>query len=331
MLNIVDVVDKLANFGLIRTRKHSGDWYQCYCPFHNEGKEKKPSFGILLNDRQQNGVFYPRGFSHCFACSYAAPLPKLVQDIIKVKNVSVDAVKWIEENIPELDDKVDYDKLIDPKITESVVSSLIINDLKSRMREEPKYVSEEELASYRFVVPYMYERKLTDDIIEKFDVGYDGNWIPPGRKKPVPCITFPVHDYKGRTLFLCRRSIQGKLYNYPTGITKTLYGIDMIPQGCKSVIVCESIINALTLWTWGYVAVALMGTGNQVQVTQLKRLGVNEIVICMDGDEAGSRATEKLKNQLKEVCIISRIKMLEGKDVNDIDKETFEKLYGERY
>ena len=132
-------------------------------------------------------------------------------------------------------------------------------------------------------------------------------------------------------MFFCRRSVEGKLYNYPSGVTKPVYGIDMIPPDCKQVIICESIINALTLWTWGYIAVALMGTGNQYQLTQLKRLGVKEFVICTDGDEAGIKAATKLRNALKQVAIVTVIEMPDGKDVNDLYKEVFDKLYEARY
>lgn len=328
-MDIIEVVNKLSSFGLIRTNKVSGDWYQCYCPFHSSGNEKKPSFGILIRDRYQNGRKYPAGFGHCFACSYANPLKPMVNDMVKQHTVSSEVIQWINENITEVE--ADIDSLLDNDLMQSIIAGYAVDDAKNRLYAPVKYVSEEELASYRFTVPYMYERKLTDEIIEKFDVGFDKDWIPPGRKKPVPCITFPVHDSEGRTLFFCRRSIEGKLYNYPTGVTKPVYGIDMIPQDCKQVIICESIINALTLWTWGYVAVALMGTGNQYQIQQLKRLGVAEYIICMDGDDAGRHATDKLKNALRQIAIITRINMIDGKDVNDLDKETFDKLYKERY
>lgn len=331
MIDIDLVLSKLSELNLIRLHKKSGDWYQCYCPFHSDGNEKKPSFGILLVNQVKNGAKYPAGFSHCFSCGYANPLHKMVEDIVKQKSISSETAKWIEENIPELNGSLDYDKLIDNSVTQSIISNFALSDIKDRMYAPTKYVSEEELASYRYIVPYMYERKLTDRIIEQFDVGFDKDWIPPGRKKPVPCITFPVRDAEGRTLFFCRRSVEGKLYNYPNGVTKPVYGLDQIPSDCKTLIICESIINALTLWTWGYVAVALMGTGNQYQLKQLKRLGVREFVLCMDGDEAGRKATNKLKNALKQVAIVSRIDMIEGKDVNDIDKETFDKLYEERY
>ena len=173
----------------------------------------------------------------------------------------------------------------------------------------------------------MYERKLTDEIIAKYDVGYDANWIPPGRKKKVPCITFPVRDEYGRTLFFCRRSIEGKLYNLPTGVTKPVYGLDMIPKGTKSVIICESILNALTLVEYNYYAVALLGTGNSYQLSQLRRLGCHEYVLCFDGDEAGRRATEKLRKHLQDIAIVWSIVMPEGKDANDCTKQEFDMLY----
>ncbi len=172
----------------------------------------------------------------------------------------------------------------------------------------------------------MYERKLTDEIIDKFDVGFDAEFIPPGRKKPLPCITIPVRDSTGNTLFFCRRSIEGKFFHYPTGVTKPVFGIDMIPPNTSTVIVCESCINALTCWVYGYPAVALMGTGNSYQMSQLQRLGVKEYIICMDGDDAGKRSTEKLKKHLSSIAIVYTVNMIPGKDVNDCTKEEFESL-----
>ena len=90
------------------------------------------------------------------------------------------------------------------------------------------------------------------------------------------------------------------------------------------------MINCLTCESWGYHAVALLGTGNSYQINQLKRLGCHEFVLCFDGDEAGRKATERLKNQLKSIAIVWSIKMLDGKDVNDLDKRTFDQLYSEK-
>ena len=113
----------------------------------------------------------------------------------------------------------------------------------------------------------------------------------------------------GNTLFFCRRSVKGKIYNYPQGVTKPVFGIDMIPEGTTSLIICESCINCLTAVSYGYNAVALMGTGNAYQIQQLKELGVADFIICTDGDEAGRRAANKLKNQLSSIAMVWMIPM----------------------
>ena len=131
-------------------------------------------------------------------------------------------------------------------------------------------------------------------------------------------------------MFFCRRSIAGKFFNYPTGVTKPVYGLYELPDNCKSVIVCESCFNALTCWVYGKPAVALLGTGNSYQIQQLKELGVNEFVLAFDPDEAGRKATEKLKCALHSVAIVwSYANIPAGKDINDLTKDEFDNLYVE--
>lgn len=329
-MDVVKIVDKLASLELIRVHKISGDWYQCYCPFHNDGNEKKPSFGILLHDQYRNGMKYPAGFGHCFSCSYAGDLSDMLSKILQSRSIPKSGAEWLSENVEGYDADNDFESLLPPEILQSTMNKFAIAQLSNLAGSTTSFVSDEELASYRYTVPYMYERKLTDEVIAMYDVGVDMKWTPEGRKNPVPCITFPVHDKQGRTLFICRRSISGKLYNYPSGVSKPLYGIDKIPQGCKSLVICESCINALTSVVYGHPAVALLGTGNPYQISQLRQLGVPEFVICTDGDDAGRRAASKLKRALKDIALIWIINMPDGKDLNDCSKEEFEQLYAMR-
>lgn len=330
-MDVEKILQTLESHQLIRTNKITGNWFTVYCPFHNDGNERKPSCGVLLKDEYRNGKKYPQGMWHCFSCSTVKNMPEAITYILKQKNIQSDGLKWLSENVPGFEINADFDYLVPPDMMQSLSNKYAIDYIQTNLNKvSPSYVSEDELKKYRFTVPYMYERGLTDEIIEKFDVGVDMNWIPPGRKKKVPCITFPVRDSKGRTLFLCRRSIEGKLYNYPEDVVKPVYGLDMIPRGCSSLIICESIINALTCWKWGYPAVALLGTGNPYQMQQLRELGIPEFILCMDGDDAGKRATRRLKTNLSKNAIIWTIHMLDGKDVNDIDKQTFDRLYQER-
>ena len=326
------ILHKLEEFGYVSLNRITGDWYSLRCPFHKDGKENRPSCGVLLVDQYKNGQLYPAGLWHCFTCGFSGTMQEAVSKILKLHNVGKDAVDWLTENIPGfVAESEEVDDLIPSQMVNAIISKYAIEYVKSISSEhEQNFVSEEELASYRYTVPYMYQRKLTDEIISKYDIGYDAHWIPSGRKKEVPCITIPVRDKFGRTLFFCRRSIEGKLYNYPQGVTKPVFGVDMLPNGCKSVIICESAINALTAEVYGYDAVALLGTGNGYQIQQLKELGVNEFVICMDGDDAGRNATEKLKRNLSKVALVWTIHMPDGKDLNDCSKEEFNHLYEER-
>lgn len=331
-MDVIQILEKLQSFGFVRLHKVINEYYQIYCPFHNNGNERKPSCGVLLHEQYKNGRRYPQGWVHCFTCGYFKPLPDAITDILKSKSISKSGMDWLVENIPGFEaEDGEFDLLIPDNLMKDIQNKYALDYIQKQIQpKHTSYVSEEELASYRFTVPYMYERKLTDELIEKFDIGVDMNWVPPGRKKVVPCLTFPVRDRCGNTLFICRRSIEGKFFSIPKEVTKPVYGIDMIPSNCKSVVICESILNCLTCWRYGYPAVALLGTGNSYQIQQLRELGVYEYVICMDGDEAGERATNKLKRALNGVALIWVIHMIEGKDVNDLDKSQFEELYNNR-
>ena len=329
MIDVITILEKLESFKFLRTHKRVGNYMQIYCPFHNDGNERKPSCGVLLYDEIRGGRKYPQGWTHCFTCSYAKTLPDMVTDLLKLHNISKSGMDWLIENIPGFDpnNNGDLELLIPSDIMDTINENYAVSYIQSITNSKQQYISEEELAAYRFTVPYMYERKLTDEIIEKFDIGYDANWIAPGRKKPTPCITFPVRNRNGKTLFLCRRSIQSKFFNYPTGVTKPVYGLYELPKGCKSVIICESCFNALTCWVYGKPAVALLGTGNTYQIQQLRELGVNEFILAFDPDEAGRKATEKLKRALRNNAIVWEFEGIPaGKDINDLNREEFDAL-----
>lgn len=331
-MDTASILEKLGDMGLIRLGRPVGDYYQIYCPIHAGGQEQKPSCGVLLHEQYKNGKRTPAGFTHCFSCGLAKPLPDVLTEVLKNKGIGKSGLDWLNENIPGFEgDNVDFDYLIPPDLYGAVQSKYMLDYISTQLNQQKTYVSEQELASYRMIVPYMYQRGLTDEIIEQYDIGYDPNFIPPGRKKPLPCITFPVKDLKGNVLFLCRRSIEGKFFHYPQGVEKSVYGIYELPAGVKSVIICESCLNALRLRTFGYYAVALLGTGTSYEIEQLKQLGVSEFVLCLDGDEAGQRGAAKLKRALSQVALVWTVHMPVDKDANDCKtKEEFDQYYNAR-
>lgn len=329
ILDVEQVVRKLSDIGWIRLGKITGDYQTLHCPFHSNGEEKKPSCGILLNAQYRGGISYPAGFFNCFACHASGDIYDFIRRLLEIHSTTSTVAQWLKDNIPGYEEET-IEPLIPDNLSQAFQSSLAVKQIQSMTQKQQQFVSEEELASYRFVVPYMYERGLTDELIEKYDVGFDQHFVPPGRSRAVPSITFPVRDEQGRTLFCVRRSVKGKLYNYPTETVKPVYGVYEFPKDCKSAVLCESCINALTSVKYGFPALALLGTGNQFQIQQMRRLGLSEITLAFDGDEAGSRATSKWKKALSDIMVVWTIHMPDGKDLNDLTKEEFIQVYSER-
>ncbi len=325
-MDVAEFLKYAESHGLVRLNKIVGDYYSMYCPFHSDGRENRPSSGMLLHDQYRNGQLYPEGFFHCFTCGKALTPDKFLRELLKVHTVTEDVRNQLQEMVGEVVPK-ESGRIFSESFIKAAQDKFALNMIKSKIKPDIEYVSEEELAQYRYTVPYMYERKLTDDLIETFDVGVDMHYLPRGGKKEIPCITFPVRNEKGNTLFIVRRSIQGKRFFMPSDIQKPVYGLYELPKGCKSVVVVESCLNAITSTRYGRPAVALLGTGTSYQITQLKRLGVTEFIFGFDPDDAGDRATRKLSSDLRDVAICWRFEGIPaGKDINDLTEEEFKNL-----
>ena len=264
--DVEKVLEYMDSQGLIRLSRSGGGasrWKQLHCPFHSNGQERRPSCGCSLEEETKGGVTYPAGFFNCFACGAKYTFGNGIKEILAMKESSLEAHPFLKEYVDENFSPSNDSSLIPEGMVGAFIAKYAAEDLHARAFAKPNYITEEELAGYRYTVPYMYQRKLTDPVIEKYDVGFDGKFILPGRKKPTPCVTFPVRDIKGNTLFICRRSIEGKMFHMPQGIEKPVYGVYELPPSTKEVIICESIFNALTCVVYGHPAVALLGTGTR--------------------------------------------------------------------
>lgn len=282
------------------------------CPFHKDGQEKKPSMGI----HKQTGV------CHCFACGWTGSLSEMVSNCFGYDDFGNYGSKWLVKNFLSIsveerkDVEIDYSRNRD----NSNNSVHLCN-----------YVTEEELDKYRWTHPYWKERKITDErLIELFDLGYD-----PGTF----CITMPVRDKSGHTLFVARRSVKTKFFNYPEGVEKPLYGLFEIyncndeiktlsglPSDCSEIIVCESMIDALTCWQYGKYAVALNGLGNMLQFKQLRQLPCRKLILATDSDDAGMTARKRISKNVPNKILTQYMLPKGRKDINELSKEEFDNL-----
>lgn len=293
----------------LREIKNGQDNIMITCPYHKDGNEKKASAGISVKD----GTF------HCFTCGKVRSFPQVLSYCLGSSDYGEVGKQWLINNIEN-----------DEMQTRALPSSLTRNVATTT------YITEEELDSYRYYHPYMYKRKLTNDIIAKFDIGYDKNFVITKKDDkgnvvssfPVgECITFPVRDIQGRCLFVARRAINQKLFHYPTSAEKPLYGIYELNKNCKSLIICESMFNCLTCYVYGKEAIALNGTGSKQQIEEIAKLNVRVIYLGLDNDEAGDKGCYRIFTALKDRFMFYRLVCPQGKDINDLTEAEFNEVY----
>ena len=305
-VELEDILEELTkqlranNINLLEKRKHSGDHIQVCCPYHNNGQERRPSAGI----RERDGIF------HCFTCNDVHTLPEVISHCFGHTDDIVGSFgwQWLLKNFATIQVEERNEIKLD-----------FFRDNSNHDIHNLGHVTEEELDKYRYTHPYMYKRGLTNEVIELFDIGYDF---------ATKSITFPVKDVNGNCLFVARRSVISKFFNYPEGVEKPLYGLYELLKfqynkgGILEVIVCESMLDALSFWTVGKYAVALNGLGNELQFKQLRELPCRKIILATDMDERGLAARKRIRMNMQNTKIITEYIFPKGrKDANECTKE----------
>lgn len=311
--------------------RNNGDNVQTNCPFHKNGQERKPSFGI-------NGEIDK---CHCFACGWAGTIEEMISELYGYQDEGKFGKRWLIKrfNAVEIETRPNImegfnGREINKKIytrEPGKMETVFVKDGKTqRTRSKSKSkeikegtetvgtaavengITEEELDKYRYIHPYMYERGLTDEIIERFDIGYDRE-----RKE----ITFPVKDIEGKCVFIARRSVERKFFRLPQGLNKPLYqGYRFCSGTYRTAYITESFLNCLTCWKYDKPSIAMIGTGNKKQYEILNKLPVREYILAFDPDEAGRKATERFRKNVHGK-IIKELVYPDNRDINDLQEE----------
>lgn len=315
--SILDMLKfELAQHGVDRFHqfRRNGDNIQTSCPFHKNGQERKPSFGV-------NGEIDK---CHCFACGWSGTIEEMISELYGYQDEGKFGKRWLIKrfNTVEIETR--------PNIMEGFNGrpSDIYNHNRHNSicdseynRDCDRYIGELELDKYRYIHPYMYQRKMDDRVIEIFDVGYD---------KETECITFPIRDKNGNCLFIARRSVNTKFFSYPQGVKKPLYGLYelyQLDEFPKEIYICESMIDAITIWTHcDKYAVALNGLGNDLQFSQLNNMPNRTFILATDNDSAGIKARIRLKKYISNKIIKEIILPSNRKDINECTYNEFENI-----
>jgi DNA primase len=211
---------------------------------------------------------------------------------------------------------------------------------------------------------YLLDRALTVETIQEFQFGYcAGDMLTPalrylrvdprhaesvgllwGRGTPWEFlrrrVTFVERDRYGRIVHMGGRSVNGdakRKYLFLGGIDRPVYGLARLDASSPAFVV-EGVFDYVTLWQWGYQAVATMGT--HLKPGDAKRLARAARLVFVPQNDApkpdGRMPAEEALARWKEALGERLVLRLPGevKDVNDLaqlpgGEETFHRLAGE--
>lgn len=302
LYQILQDVQSLLNNGKLKDIREKGSEILVTCPFHKDGKEERPSCFIYCGDSQQKLSW---GTFHCFTCGEKGPFWHFVAACFDKSDDW--AKKWLITNYGE--ERLNAPIQLEPITLPRTKSSLYKMSLFNQSSYNKKY----DFNNYQSWHPYMSKRKLARSICEQFQVKYD----------PITkCIIFPVWDDRNNLVMVTKRSTLTKKFYIEESKQKPVYLLNYIKtNNIKTVYVCESQINCLYLWSLGYPAIALFGTGSSYQYQLLNKSGIEHYYLCFDGDQAGDNGIKRFINNIKKDVFVDVIKVPRGKDMNDLSKD----------
>lgn len=311
-----DIVDIVGHYLPL---KKSGANFVCVCPFHDD---KNPSMSVSPT----------RGIFHCFSCKAGG-----------------DAIKFV----------MDYEKLSYPEAVEKIarLQNFTLNYVRGgEPAKENKHILENANAFYRSLlyktpaaVEYLYSRGITDELIDKFELGFapesaqtirllQNDQIEPKEALEVGIvkqnengiyasfinrITFPIYTHAGRLVGFGGRTISGnpaKYVNSPQSAvfdkSTLFYGYHLAKREIftkNQIIITEGYMDVIMLHKAGFNnVVAVLGTALTTKHLPLLKRGEISVILCFDGDDAGINAATKSALLLAQNEIDGSVVIIEG-------------------
>lgn len=303
----VDIVDVIGNY-LSLERK--GRNYVALCPFHND---TRPSMSISPEKQ----------IYRCFVCNHGGNVFSFLQDYLKISYI--EAVKMVAKmgNV----DIGEFANYIESRpVNQELEPFYLMHDEANRIYKH--YLSTKLALEAK---SYLLKRNLNQDIINYFEIGYapDKNILlnafeksgytkmqayasglviesNVGYDRYHDRIIFPLHNSNGRVVGFSGRIYkdnqkEAKYINSPESKIfikgDTLYNYHRAKDEVREtgkIIILEGFMDVIALYKAGIKnTVAIMGTAlTSNHLKMLKRLS-NEVILCLDGDQAGQNAMLK--------------------------------------
>lgn len=175
--------------------------------------------------------------------------------------------------------------------------------------------------------PYLAARGIAPSTAAYFGVGYYGGpGLFSGR------LVIPIHNARGELVAYCGRALDGSTprYRFPPGFAKSqiLFNFHRaVAAGKQVVVVVEGFFACFHLHQAGVRSVvALMGSTLSAAQQHLLRQRFPRVILMLDGDAAGHRASAEIAGQLRAVCSLQVIELLPQMQPDQLSAEQVRQL-----
>jgi len=175
--------------------------------------------------------------------------------------------------------------------------------------------------------PYLDQRAVQPATAAWFGIGYyAGSGFLRHR------IVFPIHDGEGQRVAYAGRSIDGSepRYLFPPGFRKSQVVFNLhraVREAAGCAIVVEGFFDCLRVHQAGYHnVVALMGDSLSEVQEQLLLERFQQLVLMLDGDEAGQRASQQLAARLRGKVSLSTVGVPSGWQPDQLSSEEIARI-----
>ncbi len=330
-----DIVDVASKY--ITLNRRGANYWAC-CPFHNE---KTPSFSI-----KQDGQFFK-----CFGCGESG---NVITFVMKMENVDfLTAVELLCKNVGlEMPSEADNDEMRKRKrerermyaVLKSTTEFYHNNLINHPNTPQAKYLSNRGInknmidkfqigisLNYDDLIKYLTKQGFTPQ--EMISAGVAGRNDKNLYDFYGGRVMFPIFNGFGDVVAFSGRSVEANpdrtkykntsqtpIFNK----SEILFGYNFVrdlkkEHSLDTIVIVEGHIDVIMCHQSGITnTIGCMGTALTAQhANNIKRL-VDNVILCLDGDNAGASATYKAINTLKEVGL--NVKVLRLTDAKDPDE-----------
>ena len=313
----IDIDLLIKDLDIRTTGKIISDNIQSYCPFHKLGKERRPSFGIHMED----------GTYNCFTCGGG----NLVDLIKKIKNLErdKDVLEYLK-NKYEISIDIEDDIMLEIKRKNAI--NIISEKLNIINKEKNICIPLDNLLleKYRKRHPFLYERGIKENICKYFELGYTDNWIIQNGEKVryTKRITIPVRNDNDELVGIIGRDVTNKdpvKYANSYGLKKNeiLYNLNKVKKYSNKhgIILTEGPFDVFKITQAGFPnVVATMGSVLSKNQIRLLEKYTEKVYLFFDNDNSGYKARDQVIEDMKNICDIY-IVPYDSKDPGNMKEE----------